>query len=801
MSEMPVRYLKFNFRTQNSDYKAGCALSRLKLYDELGNHITEGLLPEIELESNSHFGSDRDAITDDNLERAYGWYWKSSAARYSNADFVYDLGEPKSADYFEVALSKVEGLPSDRDFTGASNITLRLYSSTDKVNWTLRYVQAKVCPEYGVSYRRPLSSSSKLWPSPRRGLLSGSGGIYGIVSEDGIARPNRPVYLYERDTFSRIGYEITDENGGYAFNGLNKDREYMVMSVDPTGPPFRNAIVWDRIKPINTKGNLAPQSAFWARRARDPDLGAVVAVTDYVDATAFDYMNGGQLGGVPIQHLDNNYPGMEFDAIDSVGGSLKFLMSNRSPETRGRGLFARPGACIFSVKAEHNQPENYSALTFEYILKSPAPNEEPLIITWTGIANGASSELVDGGGSNNHRGFGSGPTIEVTDQVINIRFPLSGRNRSTPKSTYPIVPGKVYHIAVAYLQDETIDCYINGELSGSASIPAAGRLWGHAMVDDYKTAAAFDDWDEAYSTISSRNGPISWFSTLHVGGSGRGLNGGGTKNRIPPGHGGSFAMSALYGRHMTASEIADLYDSFVNWETHGVPSTQSGYAGEVEADTPAMYYRMNELSVDDIPISLIGHKGLLGKWEGRPGFNAEGFSAGNPAVDTSSGSLLLDEAKVINSVFTIELMIRQADQSGQQYPFMARQYESSALVYLKVEDGLLTLKVTDASGTTVPVDNAQPLDQGKDYHVVVTYDPWYERESKVYLNGELKGVAGTPLFPDVYSLARWLCVGANASSSGPNIGGRFKGVIGEFAFYNYVLPPERVASHYAALDS
>lgn len=797
MNELPVRYWKFDFRSPTGVYRGACAISQLKLFDEAGNHLTEGIEPEVTLVGTAKYGNSEAAVIDHDLSTGYGWYWNGSANANTRAEFVYDLGEPKNAQYSEVAITNAISAPPNMSYTSASDIVLWLYSSTDKLTWTLTYIQPRVFVSYNESYRIALHSNSELWPAPRRNLLGGSGGIYGIVSEDGIARPNRPVYLYERDTFSRIGYATTDENGGYAFNGLNTSREYLVMSVDPTGPPYRNAIVWDRIKPINTKGNIAPQSAFWAMRARDPDLGAVVAVTDYIDATAYDYMNGGQLGGAPFQYIGNNYPDMDFDSVDAVGGSLKFLKSNRNALTRGRGLFALTGSCIFSKKAEHNQPENYNALTFEYILKSPANGQEPLIATWTGRVDGRNQDFYYEGSS--YQGFGSGPTIEVTDQIVNIRFPLSGRNRGTPKAAYPIVPDQVYHIAISYLQDETIDCYINGVLAGSTAIPAAGRLWGHSMAR-YDNGYPFNGWD---SYEGGRfNAPISWLTALHIGGTGQGLNTSrSVLSRIPPGHGGSFAMAAVYGRNMSADEVADLYDSFVNWETHGVPTTQSGYAGEVEADTPALYYRMNDLSADDKPECIVGHKGVNSEWEGLPRFNAQGFVAGNPAVDTSTGSLLISESSVINSVFTIEFMMRQTDQAGTQYPFMARLYNSSAVVYLDLVDGLLTLKVTDPGGTMVPVANAQSLSANTDYHVVVTYDPWDDRKSKIYLNGELKGVAGTPSFPDVYSLAHWFCVGANASGTAPSIGNRFKGIIGEFALYGYVLPADRIAAHYAALNA
>jgi len=57
------------------------------------------------------------------------------------------------------------------------------------------------------------------------------------------------------------------------------------------------------------------------------------------------------------------------------------------------------------------------------------------------------------------------------------------------------------------------------------------------------------------------------------------------------------------------------------------------------------------------------------------------------------------------------------------------------------------------------------------------------------------------VFPDTYRTATWLCIGANASATAPTISERFQGQIGEFAAYNYVLPPARVQAHFDARNT
>lgn len=79
----------------------------------------------------------------------------------------------------------------------------------------------------------------------------GNGAIFGILSEDGVAKTGFPVTLLDRTTGKRVGRQYTDDNGGFVFNGLNTETDdYQVIGQDEDGETYKNAVIRDRIKPV-----------------------------------------------------------------------------------------------------------------------------------------------------------------------------------------------------------------------------------------------------------------------------------------------------------------------------------------------------------------------------------------------------------------------------------------------------------------------------------------------------------------------------------------------------------------------
>ena len=270
---------------------------------------------------------------------------------------------------------------------------------------------------------------------------------------------------------------------------------------------------------------------------------------------------------------------------------------------------------------------------------------------------------------------------------------------------------------------------------------------------------------------------------------------------VPAAHGGGFGLAAMYYRTFTDAEVASFYDSYLNWETHVVAPKFAGYMAEVEADNPVYYFRMNELQ-SQRPINALGQQDYFAWYEGNPVFNAPGFVTGSSAITTSNGSLLINNFSTLASTFTVECFVRPSSVTGTTRIWLLRIYNGNPPMYLSLVAGNLQLSIVDVTGTTTTVFFVHPnLVAGSAYHLAVTYDPWVEKKTRLYINGVQANEQTATVFPDTYRTATWLCIGANASATAPSISERFQGQIGEFAAYNYVLPPARVQAHFDARNT
>ena len=81
----------------------------------------------------------------------------------------------------------------------------------------------------------------------------GRGGlIQGVVAEDGVVKADSPVFLYERITGKLVARTRTESDGSFAFRDINRDSaDYLVVALDPDGVSPKNALVYDRVQPVN----------------------------------------------------------------------------------------------------------------------------------------------------------------------------------------------------------------------------------------------------------------------------------------------------------------------------------------------------------------------------------------------------------------------------------------------------------------------------------------------------------------------------------------------------------------------
>lgn len=685
------------------------------------------------------------------------------------------------------------------------NFPIQIQSSPNGTEWVVQAVHAP-CQAEATDYIVAANQWSTLYAPVTRDTLGGLGGIYGIVSEDGVALPNRPVYLFDRDTFQKIGYTTTDENGGYSFTGLNEQREYAVMSVDPSGPPYKNAIVWDRITPINAKGNQPPLNAFWARRLRDPKLGAITAFDNYIDGETSNFLKAA-VGGSnrsPLVKLNAAYNGFSQYPLEVAGGAFVLWKSNRANVTDSPGITVMHNGGLFGANAD-GVSENFSELTFEYVFVPPASGEPSLFIAHSGTRGTDDFQAIHD--SNGVDTPGSGPTLEVTSSAINFRIPLGANNRSIIRATVPPVAGALHHVVVTYKQDTEIKLYLNGTLIQTTAIPGAGRIFNSAAGN----AEFQSDWDanDWVGSTSAWLGAIRRLQVTYVCGTGPISN----TSFAWRGWGGAFGMAAFYGRVMTQTDVSNLYDSLLNPTTHQVPTTLAGYPAEVEADNPTLYFRLNDTTAPAAGLrSICGRKDVIADVVSTNVYGeTPAFVGGTTATKfvSNGGVYIRRVGSIPKMTFSFECFFKPSSLEADGYLFASRENNSTyAPIALKLKtDGKLVLSVTDLTGTLSETNfNNTPLVVGTNYHIVVTYDPWGSKVACLYINGSLVTSVNATTFPgdsrsDILGIGCVVSGDLFYPTTAAGISSTAVGTMGEVAFYDHALTAARALAHYEARNA
>lgn len=102
--------------------------------------------------------------------------------------------------------------------------------------------------------------------------------IQGVVSEDGVVKVNSPVYLYDRDSGKLLQRTRTAADGSFYFKDVDRESaSYMVLATDEDGVAKKNALVFDRIQPVNDTAGAPGWDYNWPTLVRGKE--ALVAYT------------------------------------------------------------------------------------------------------------------------------------------------------------------------------------------------------------------------------------------------------------------------------------------------------------------------------------------------------------------------------------------------------------------------------------------------------------------------------------------------------------------------------------------
>lgn len=678
---------------------------------------------------------------------------------------------------------------------------------------------------------------------------TGTGGIFGIVSEDGVALPNRPVHILDPITMGRVAYRTTDSNGGYGVEGLNTGKEYLVLSTDPSGPPYKNAIVYDRITPISALAAQPANDDFFAYRQRKASWGGMFNIKEFLatEASAYDFVRYGKIsntlsdaalnGTFSYASITNNIlHRFSFAAHPlAAGNNISWLRSDAVEDPGniigGSGIVGFVGEGLFTGQYTSNQFENSNALTFEMAFLCPLASEPELVIIYSGTRD---SDDIGVNWYDHYQGYtnmGRCLGVRASSTTISVHANLGAANNfATTRASFTPVPGNEYHVVVTFEQDNELRLYVNGVLEQTTSLLGTGALFQgsarstHTPVSNSIATTNGTNWQGTVRRIRhlSVSGNTGWSGTHYEKTSA-------THSHSWEGWGGAFGFAAFYGEAMSNADAIALYTSYNNPSAVPVPPTFVGYEAEVEADMPKIYMRFDDVSAPpDGPEVLMGEKGLWAKNHGTIAYNQSSILSALPSYGLTASptkGLISYPAQITRGEFTIEFQLHVDSFAENTYLWSEWYNDTTAgqrnfLLYLS-SSGNLVLYVTDNNSLDTTWTLAT-LSTATDYHIMVTYDAWDNQEVVCYINGVAVNTFSTTLFPRTLLWTEEASNNYPSQSAINNLGliGSYKtntsavdffdgtaitptncltGRIAGFALYAYALSSTRVTAHYNAL--
>lgn len=757
--------------------------------------------------------------------------WGATETDPASIGFQYAL--PTSVDRFLIRFNSTDTVYGTR--LASNKVHILVQFSWNGTEWTTSATVGIGVSAGNTDLTIPAVRSSELNPWIVHLAEQGAGGIYGVVSEDGTAASGYPVAAFSRTSMQRVAYTTSESDGGYALNGLNPDNEYLVLAVDPTGPSPKNAIVWDRVKPIPSTKYLPSDDRFLAHRLRDPYLGPTMAMSDHVPAASpFVVPYGGfntyvGTSGTAIQDSyeifrDIQMFDLEIRDTSNVSG-LNFLARTdyASPLTPGNGGLFGGGvhpSVAMNIGTPDDNPLNYNAFTYELVVVTPTIGEAAggLLLQLGGppaeymdmsnVAHFLHSYLSSDGSV-----YRRSIVLDFRDGNLNFRGHLGGYNAATVRATVALTPATPHHIVITYEGGVEVKIYVNGVLAVTGSIFGAGRLYSAATGSDnagtstatweLNNEADFNNYGQNPTTpqasYSGISGPLGYINQFNL----RTFNYGtqhGYFYASDTSWGGCLAFFATYFGVKDLAAVEDLYDSYQNPTGFQVLPTQVGYSAQVEVDNPVQYYPLSEpappssglrcaVGRKDLPVLISGSDGYLGA--------AGNFAAGKTSWFNPLASHLYSNANPgVGVPFTFECFFRAISLN-----FCLLAFEGPGgyndVVHLCVDaDGYFLSELRDIGGTLnsqlYSVNDADTINVDTTYHLAFTYDPISSGEANVYINGALVSSLVAAIYPDMQGILR-MRLGQDGAGDRT-----FKGYLGEVALYGHVLTADRVAAHYAA---
>lgn len=398
----------------------------------------------------------------------------------------------------------------------------------------------------------------------------GIGAIFGIVSEDGVAKPGFPVNLYDRTNGKQVAHQTTDGDGGFVFNGLNPDtNDYQVVAQDEDNPPYKNALIRDRIQPVpgyqgaTFWGNWR-QLAFnkQAEILFDGSVDGQNQLLSPYSTPAFPTMRAATSTTLGTPYFANSItPGApDIPALDMQGQKLHVRprTSQWSPALMLTPLHQNPSQCSlewvadFSTLAPYNSPGTGSLEWFASFFRA-GYNYETENLTYNTVFIYC-RYTVNTKTFTFYRNSGSGGGGFTSNLVSCGTFDFSA------------YAGGVHHCILTISYGVEAIFYVDGVAVATFNLAATNGAIGYYNNSDYGTIAGMglvaSTGSSSSSYVYQQNGVM-------------GLQG----------------PMACYPYALTADDVSALYQALMVGSTPVV----TGYAKEVVIDRPTLYARLNDM--------------------------------------------------------------------------------------------------------------------------------------------------------------------------------------------------------------
>jgi len=604
-----------------------------------------------------------------------------------------------------------------------------------------------------------------------------------------------------------VSRQLTDQNGGFIFNGLNADTDdYQVIAQDEDGETPKNAVIRDRIRPVR---GYQGSTYYGNWRNRVNDLGALMVydgqvVRDYqdVDRAQSDYVPTIGSGFAP--HADSfSVPIISYGTTQDQRDSVE------------KPIFATsitPGDPSIPATVFHTQKMTIPAAETNFYPGDAGYQQDPANMALELVVDVGSLDSDSGwcafmcslrrDGKDPYFGYQNPGLIGLFYNVSEKYFRLSvgaKNDESFWSSSYRYHVGDidmsglqgVHHIVFSVTYSLEGKLYVDGELLQTvslATIPGAhqyarntdfGHLGGMHIAGEYT-----DDYGESTSGVLGMRGRVG-------------------------------AM-AFYPHAISADDVQLLYKDLMV----GTEPALTGYKKEVFADRPSFYLRLDDPPGTTSVKNLAGNR-VHGTFDatiyGAPIFQSPSIVVGGHTTrfDGRSGLKFLRSGPRIHNPFgfTVSFIAKPDTKVPGSTEYLLRTYTYNdgydwGIRIVRLSDGRLRLSVKTLGGNTEDIEFNTIQDDSELHHYLVSVDK-AALSAVLYIDGS--AVETSQASPSQILLPRrsnstssnyryWeteCSIAASIDESG-NVAYGYKGLLGEIWVSQNPTTPERAKQIYDA---